>query len=85
MVSGCAWRRRGGGIPAVRGSGEDKGEVVGLSDKARGQGELAVDDHVRAAPSGHHHAEIGIDKGMPEPASPRLSSLVALKRKWLRH
>ena len=60
---------------------EDKGEGVDPGDKVRGQGELAVVDQTRAAPSGHHHAEIGIDKGMPEPASPRLSSPVALDRK----
>ena len=52
----------------VRGNGEDRGEVVDLGDKVRGQGELAVDDQNLAAPSGHHHAEIGIDRGMPEPA-----------------
>ena len=59
--------------------------MVNLSDKARGQGELTVDDQNLAAPTGHNHAEIGIDKGMPEPALPRLSSPVAPKREWLRH
>ena len=74
---GSAWRRRGGEIREGVWLGEDKGDVVDLSDTARGQGELAVDDQNLAAPSGHRHAEIGMVQSMPEQALWRLSPLGA--------
>ena len=84
-MSGSAWRRRGGGIPAVRGSEEDKGEVRKLLDRVGCQGGLAVDDQNLAALPGLCHADIGIVQGMPGSAWVRLSSHKAPKIKLLRH
>ena len=77
MVSGCAWQRRGGGIPAPRSLVVDKGKVGVVLDKAGCGVGLTGDDQNLAAPSGHHHAEIGMVQSMPEQALWRLSPLGA--------
>ena len=65
MVSGCARRRRGGEVLKASWLREDKGEEGQLLDTIWSGVELSVDDQKGAAPSGHHHADIGIPGAMP--------------------